>query len=110
MLARLEPESRHPWESNTTLAVVLTDARLTKTELRKVCDMAYGGLYRALEPALSLFDGDMVVALATGETPAHVHRVGVLAQEAIALAIVRAIKEADGFGLLPAWRDLPGNS
>jgi len=110
VLARLEPETRHPWESNTTLAVVLTDARLTKTELRKVCDMAFGGLYRALDPALSLFDGDMVVTLTTGEVPAHVHRVGVLAQEAVSLAIVRAIREAQGFGLLPAWRDLPGNS
>jgi L-aminopeptidase/D-esterase-like protein len=106
VLAHLQPESNHPWESNTTLAVVLTDAQLSKAELRKVCDMAFGGLYRALEPALSFYDGDMVVALATGKTPAHVHRVGVLAQEAIARAIVRAVEEADGFGLLPAWRDL----
>ncbi len=105
-LAQLQPESNHPWESNTTLAVVLTDALVSKTELRKICDMAFGGLYRALNPALSLYDGDMVVALATGKIPAHVHRVGVLAQEAIAQAIVRAVKEAAGFGLLPAWRDL----
>lgn len=75
-------------------------------ELRKVCDMAFGGLYRSLDPALSLYDGDLVVALATGAVPAHVHRVGVLAQEAIARAIVRAVQEADGFGLLPSWRDL----
>ncbi len=106
VLARLDPQSNHPWESNTTLAVLLTDAMLGKTELRKVCDMAFGGLYRALDPALSLYDGDMIIALATGKTPSHVHRIGVLAQEAIAQAIVCAVKTADGFGLLPAWRDL----
>lgn len=106
VLAQLAPESNHPWESNTTLAVLLTDADLGKTELRKVCDMAFGGLYRTIDPALSLYDGDMIIALATGKTPAHVHRIGVLAQEAIAQAIVRAVKDADGFGLLPAWRDL----
>jgi L-aminopeptidase/D-esterase-like protein len=57
---------------------------------------------------LSLYDGDLVVALATGRTPAHVHQVGTLAEEAIAQAIAQGVREADGFGLLPAWRDLPG--
>ena len=90
----------------TTLAVVLTDATLSKLELGKVCEMAFGGFYRTLMPALALYDGDLVVALATGERPAHVHQVGVLAQEAVAQAITHAIREADGFGLLPAHRDL----
>jgi L-aminopeptidase/D-esterase-like protein len=107
-LAALSPDFDHPWESNTTLAVVLTDAVLTRAEARKVCDMAFGGLYRSLSPALSFYDGDLVVALATGSSPAHVHQIGVLAEEAVARAIVRAVKEADGFGLLPAWRDLSG--
>ena len=108
VMAALPPDLDHPWETNTTLAVVLTDADLAKNELRKVCDMAFGGLYRTVVPALSLYDGDVVAALATGRTPAHVHQVGVLAEEAIAQAIVRAVKQADGFGLLPTWRELSG--
>jgi L-aminopeptidase/D-esterase-like protein len=108
VMAALPPDLDHPGETNTTLAVVLTDADLGKAELSKVCDMAFGGLYRSVVPALSLYDGDLVVALATGKTPAHLHQIGTLAEEAIAQAIVRAVKEADGFGLLPAWRDLPG--
>ena len=108
VMAALPPALDHPWETNTTLAVVLTDADLSKTELRKVCDMAFGGLYRTVVPALSLYDGDLVVALATGKKPAHVHQIGTLAEEAVANAIVRAIHEADGFALLPAWRDLAG--
>jgi len=106
VMAALPPELEHPWETNTTLAVVLTDADLSKGELRKVCDMAFGGLYRTVVPALSLYDGDLVATLATGHTPAHVHQVGVLAEEAVAQAIIRAVRQADGFGLLPSFGDL----
>jgi len=109
VMAALPPDLDHPWETNTTLAVVLTDADLSKGELRKVCDMAFGGLYRTVVPALSLYDGDLVVSLATGRIPAHVHQVGALAEEAVARAIVHAIREADGFDLLPAWRDVATN-
>jgi L-aminopeptidase/D-esterase-like protein len=106
VLAQLPADLAHPWEGNTTLAVVMTDAALTKATALKVCQMAFGGLYRALAPALSLFDGDLVVTLATGEKPAHVNQVGVLAARAVGAAIVTAVAEADGFGILPAVRDL----
>ena len=68
--------------------------------------MAFGGLYRTLAPALTLYDGDLVVALASGERRAHPHQVGVLAEEAVARAVLVAVRAADGFGLLPAVRDL----
>jgi len=106
VLAALPPESANVWEGNTTLAVVMTDAALTKAGALKVCQMAFGGFYRTLSPALSLYDGDLVVTLATGERPAHIHQIGVLAERAVAEAILTAVVEADGFGLLPAVRDL----
>lgn len=105
VMAALPPELDHPWETNTTLAVIMTDANLSKVELRKVCDMAFGGLYRTVVPALSMYDGDLVVTLATGRIPAHVHQIGALAEEALAQGIAHAVRQADGFGLLPAWRD-----
>jgi L-aminopeptidase/D-esterase-like protein len=110
VLAALPPESAHPWEGNTTLAVVMTDAALAKVAALKVCQMAFGGLYRALAPALSLYDGDLVVVLANGRVPAHVNQVGVLAERAVAEAILAGVAAADGFGLLPAVRDLPGGT
>lgn len=107
VLAALPEETGHPWESgNTTLAVVMTDAVLTKATALKVCQMAFGGFYRTLSPALSLYDGDLVVTLATGQRRAHVHQIGVLAERAVAEAILAAVREADGFGMLPAVRDL----
>lgn len=106
VMASQTPAVEHPWEGNTTLAVVMTDASISKLGARKVCEMAFGGLYRSLAPALSLYDGDLVVTLATGRVEAHIHQVGILAEEAVARAIVRAVREADGFGILPAVRDL----
>lgn len=110
VLACLPPDSGHAWEGNTTLAVVMTDAELSKTALLKVCQMAFGGLYRTLSPALSLFDGDLVVTLSSGRQRAHVNQVGVLAERAVAEAILVAVRRADGFGLLPAVRDLAASA
>jgi L-aminopeptidase/D-esterase-like protein len=108
VLAALPPELAHPWEGNTTLAVVMTDAILTKAAALKVCQMAFGGFYRTLAPALSLYDGDLVVVLSTGARKAHVNQVGVLAERAIAEAILVGVSEADGFGVIPAVKDLAG--
>jgi L-aminopeptidase/D-esterase-like protein len=106
VLANLPPEAAHPWEGNTTLAVVMTDAVLLKSSALKVCQMAFGGFYRTLSPALSLYDGDLVVVLSSGERKAPINQIGVLAERAIAEAILAGVEEADGFGILPAARDL----
>ena len=106
VMAALPPDFASPWEGNTTLAVVMTDAILSKPAAHKVCQMAFGGFYRTLVPALSLYDGDLIVTLAAGRRTAHVHQIGVLAERAVAEAILTAVRAADGFGLLPAVRDL----
>jgi L-aminopeptidase/D-esterase-like protein len=106
VLANLPSEAAHPWEGNTTLAVVMTDAALLKPAALKVCQMAFGGLHRTLSPALSLYDGDLVVVLASAERKAPINQIGVLAERAVAEAILAGVEEADGFGFLPAVRDL----
>ncbi len=100
----LNPPPEHAWDGNTTLVAVLTDAGLSRVALQKVCTMAFGGVSRAIDPALTQYDGDLVVALSMGERSAHPHQVGVAAQILVAEAIVRAVVEADGFGLLPNTR------
>lgn len=106
VIANLPPEATSPWEGNTTLAVVMTDAILPKPMSLKVCAMAFGGFYRTLSPALSLFDGDLIVVLSSNQRRAHVNQIGVLAERAVAEAILTGVAAADGFGILPAARDL----
>ena len=93
---------------NTTIAVVATNARLTKTEINRVALMADDGLARAVSPAHTIGDGDTVFALATGRWTgvADPSIVGALAAEVLAEAIVRAAAEARGLGGLPSARDL----
>jgi L-aminopeptidase/D-esterase-like protein len=75
---------------NTTLAVVVTNGRLTKGECLLAAQSAHTGLARALEPVHTQFDGDAAVAAATGEAETHVESVRLLA----ARAVERAVREA----------------
>ena len=53
--------------SHTVIGVVATNAKLTKEETNKVAQMAHDGLARAIRPAHTMFDGDTLFALATGQ-------------------------------------------
>lgn len=90
---RLMPiEAPKPFE-NTTLAVVVTNARMTKLECLLVAQSGHDGLARALEPVHTRFDGDAVVAAATGAVDAHVETVRLLAARALEDA-VRSVLQA----------------
>jgi len=75
---------------NTTLAVVATDALLNKAQAKRVASMAHDGLARAVRPVHTMFDGDTVFALSTGNVKADITAVGAAAAETLAKAIVRA--------------------
>jgi L-aminopeptidase/D-esterase-like protein len=94
---------------NTTIGVVATNARLTKTEATKVAQMAHDGLARTIRPVHTPWDGDTLFALATGAASLDQAPlvVGALAAEAVARAVVRAVLAATGLPGIPAARDLP---
>jgi L-aminopeptidase/D-esterase-like protein len=93
---------------NTTIAIVATNAKLTKAEINRVALMADDGLARAIVPAHTVADGDTVFSLATGswQGRADVTTVGALAADALSEAIVRAAVQATSSGGLPSARDL----
>lgn len=79
--------------TNTTLAVVATNAHLTKAELKRLAQMATTGITRTTFPAHTPFDGDVVFAVSTGEHPkADLFRLGLLSAELISKAILHAVK------------------
>lgn len=90
---------------NTVIGVVATNARLTKEEANKVAQMAQDGVARTVRPAHTMYDGDTLFALATGEQEADVSLVGACAAEVVAEAVVRAVKTARSAGGLPAYGD-----
>jgi L-aminopeptidase/D-esterase-like protein len=92
----------------TTIGVVATDAQLDKAQATKVAQMAHDGLARAINPVHTPADGDTIFALATGKSSrqANVTLIGALAAEAMAQAVVRAVKAAKGISGLPGANDL----
>jgi L-aminopeptidase/D-esterase-like protein len=97
---------------NTTLAVVVTDARLTKPQTRRLAMIAQTGFARAIYPVHAPLDGDVVFAAATGQKPVDpligLTELGMIAANVVARAIARGVYEAKALsfaGALPAWRD-----
>jgi L-aminopeptidase/D-esterase-like protein len=80
--------------SNTVIGVVATNAKLSKEEANKVAQMAQDGLARAVRPAHTMYDGDTIFALSTGDVQADVNLIGVFAAEMFAEAIVRGVRAA----------------
>lgn len=85
---------------NTTLAVVATDAALSKAQAKHLAVMAQDGLARAIHPVHTTLDGDIVFATATGQRALHnapfdLTAIGSAAAHVVARAIARAVFEAD---------------
>ncbi len=79
---------------NTVIGLVATNGRLDKAQTQKVAQMAHDGIARAVNPAHTMFDGDAIFALATGDVPADPTFVGAYAAEMVAKAIRRAVRHA----------------
>jgi len=96
----------------TTLAVVATDAALTKPQAKRLAMIAQTGMARAIYPVHAPLDGDLLFAVATGEKPVDplvgLTELGMVAANAIARAIARGVFHATALsfpGALPAWKD-----
>jgi L-aminopeptidase/D-esterase-like protein len=97
---------------NTTIAVVATDATLTKAQAKRLAMIAQTGMARAIYPVHATTDGDTVFAAATCETPIDptfgLTELGMVAANVLARAIARGVFAATALpfpGALPAWKD-----
>jgi L-aminopeptidase/D-esterase-like protein len=109
---RLKGASAATPAENTTLAVVVTDANLTKPQAKRLAMIAQTGFARAIYPVHAPMDGDVVFTAATGEKPINplvgLTELGMVAANVVARAIARGVFAATALpfpGALPAWRD-----
>ena len=94
---------------NTTIAIIATDATLTKAKCQRVAVAAHDGIGRATVPAHTPQDGDLVFALSTGgRAPGNLSHIGHAASLCLARAIARAVFEATPHpnDLLLCWSTL----
>ncbi len=97
---------------NTTIAVVITDARLDKAQTKRLAIITQTGFARAIYPVHAPMDGDVVFAASTGERPvdpgATLTELGAVAANVMTRAIARGVYEATALpfpGALPSWQD-----
>ena len=104
---------------NTTLGMIATDAILTKAQAQKIAQMAHDGIARAIRPAHTMFDGDAIFCLATGQKDLTencgfffapqaqcINELGHAAAESMSRAIIRAILTAESLAGMTAFSDL----
>ncbi len=98
--------------ANTTIAIVATDADLTRVELKRLAIMAADGFARALRPVHAPTDGDTVFAVSMAKRAIaeprwrELMRLGNLAADCLARAIARGVYAADTIGTMKSYRDI----
>jgi len=98
---------------STTLAVIATDAKLSKAQANRLAVIAQTGLARAIYPVHTPLDGDVVFAASTGQKPlpdavTAMSELGMVAANVLARAVARGVYEATALpfaGSLPGWKD-----
>ena len=91
--------------ANTTLVVVATNVGLTKVQATRLAQLSQHGVVRTISPVNTLSDGDIAIALSTGKEQADFNALGIAAAEAVAEAILRAVRNAGSLGGLPGLKD-----
>lgn len=91
---------------NTTIGVIITNAKFEKSALCKIAGMAHDGYARSIRPVHTTADGDSIYAVSTGEILADQDLVGTLAAEVMSEAIIKAVKSAESAYGYPGYREV----
>jgi L-aminopeptidase/D-esterase-like protein len=91
---------------NTVIGVVATDARLDKAEINRLARVAQVGIARTIDPCHTMYDGDALFTLSSGEKEADLSALGAAAADVIGEAIIRAIRKAETLAGVPAAKDI----
>ncbi len=92
--------------TNTTIGVIITNAKLTKAQCKKVAQVAHNGYARAISPVHTTLDGDTIFSLATGEIQSSVDVIANLGSEVMQEAIYKAIESSEPLGNLISYKSL----
>jgi len=91
---------------NTTIGVIVTNAKLNKQSASAVAKIAGNGLTKAISPGHTIYDGDIVFTLASGEIEVDYYTVGLMAEEMLIHAIIRGVTTAKEVKGIPSFLSL----
>lgn len=87
---------QNKFTANTTVGVIITNAKYDKTALTKIAGMTHNGFARSIRPVHTSADGDSIYAMSVGGVMADMDMVGTLAADVMSEAILNAVKSAKG--------------
>ena len=96
----------NPFLRNTTLGVIATNAKLSKGEVKRLSMSAHDGFARSIYPSHTLYDGDVIFSLATGEINTDLNRLNALSAYIMSLAIQSAVLKASMMFEIPSHNDI----
>jgi len=99
-------EKKNLFTGNTTIGIVATNAAFTKTHATKLASMAQNGYARTMRPAHSMYDGDAIFAMSTGDIEADLSVVGLLAARVMERAVISAVKNAGSLCGIKSYTEL----
>lgn len=94
------------FRGNTTLSVVLTNAKLNKLQANRVAEISHNGFARTIFPVHTTVDGDTIFVMSTDEVEVNLDALCALSTEVVSKSIIRAIKNADTLHGVPAIKDI----
>ena len=89
-------------KQNTIIGVIATNAALSKEEVNYFADMASNGIALSVQPAFTMFDGDTIFGLATGQVKSDINILSAFAPKVFSSAIINAVMAADPIDGLPS--------
>jgi len=98
--------SDNAFAGNTTIGCIATNANFTKAGATKVAMMAHDGFARAINPIHTMFDGDTIFCMATGQVESDPTTVGAIAAEVMTEAILNGIKAAESAYGIPGYKEI----
>jgi len=99
-------EKKNLFGGNTTIGIVATNAAFTKAQVTKLASMAQNGYARTMRPAHSMFDGDTIFAMSTGDIEADLSVAGLLAARVMERAVIAAVTNAGSLCGIKSYTDL----
>lgn len=94
-------------KQNTIIGVIATNADLNKEEVNYFADMASNGIALSIKPAFTMFDGDTIFGLATGQVKTDVNILAAYAPYVFSKAIINAVTSAEPVEKLPSYKSNP---
>ncbi|HWI47379.1 MAG TPA: P1 family peptidase [Rummeliibacillus sp.] len=92
--------------TNTTIGVVAINAKLTKSEAKKVAQITQNALARTIYPVHTMADGDTIFALGTGDRSYPVDYIASIVASAMEQAILTAITSAEEVEGIPSYKSI----